>query len=42
VNVKSLTVQTYANNTSIAQDCQYTSIRTKFIDGSAPHPPMKT
>jgi len=32
VNVKSLTIQTYANNTLIAQNCQYISIRTKFVD----------
>jgi len=32
VNVESLTVQTYASNTLIAQNCQYLSIRTKFAD----------
>jgi len=32
VNVKSQTVQTCANNTLIEQNCQYTSIWTKFVD----------
>jgi len=32
VNVESPTVKTYASNTLIAQNCQYISIRTKFVD----------